>query len=303
MLDFFSAPPNLPTSSDALALLGDDLDYDFAGRIAGPYAFWLDWKVPALGVLFYLVASEPLFDAVRGVTGGVHKGVVFFHNVALAGYSGWSAFYTWRILFAAVARSGFRGMHCDRDVWRGADGFGTFAVIFYVSKYYEFVDSWILVLKNSDGKHAPSFLQKYHHAGIVVCMYAAVVSEANWMLIAVTFNCTIHFFMYSSRGRAGDAFDAGERRGRFRLRGTPRRLRYYAAATLGYKSPLAKLLTTCQMLQFIIGIVSAGACYFYDPCAGANKPARLACGLTQVYAAGLIYLFDEMRKRKYGKRA
>ena len=105
---------------------------------------------------------------------------------------------------AAIARSGFRGMHCDRDVWRGADGFGTFAVIFYVSKYYEFVDSWILVLKNSDGKHAPSFLQKYHHAGIVVCMYAAVVSEANWMLIAVTFNCTIHFFMYSSRGRAGN---------------------------------------------------------------------------------------------------
>mmetsp|Transcript_21376 Transcript_21376/g.69017 ORF Transcript_21376/g.69017 Transcript_21376/m.69017 type:complete len:276 (-) Transcript_21376:37-864(-) len=275
MLDFFSAPPNFPTSSDALALLGDDLDYDFAGRIAGPYAFWLDWKVPALGVLFYLVVSEPLFDAVRGVTGGVHKGVVFFHNVALAAYSGWSAFYTWRILFAAIARSGFRGMHCDRDVWRGADGFGTFAVIFYVSKYYEFVDSWILVLKNSDGKHAPSFLQKYHHAGIVVCMYAAVVSEANWMLIAVTFNCTIHFFMYS----------------------------YYAAATLGYKSPLAKLLTTCQMLQFIIGIVSAGACYFYDPCAGANKPAQLACGLTQVYAAGLIYLFNEMRKRKYGKRA
>mmetsp|Transcript_18244 Transcript_18244/g.59651 ORF Transcript_18244/g.59651 Transcript_18244/m.59651 type:complete len:276 (-) Transcript_18244:112-939(-) len=275
MLDFFSAPPNFPTSSDALALLGDDLDYDFAGRIAGPYAFWLDWKVPALGVLFYLVVSEPLFDAVRGVTGGVHKGVVFAHNVALAAYSGWSAFYTWRILFAAIARSGFRGMHCDRDVWRGADGFGTFAVIFYVSKYYEFVDSWILVLKNSDGKHAPSFLQKYHHAGIVVCMYAAVVSEANWMLIAVTFNCTIHFFMYS----------------------------YYAAATLGYKSPLAKLLTTCQMLQFIIGIVSAGACYFYDPCAGANKPAQLACGLTQVYAAGLIYLFNEMRKRKYGKRA
>ncbi|KAK7250225.1 fatty acid elongation [Aureococcus anophagefferens] len=274
MLDF-SAPPNFPTSSDALALLGDDLDYDFAGRIAGPYAFWLDWKVPALGVLFYLVVSEPLFDAVRGVTGGVHKGVVFAHNVALAAYSGWSAFYTWRILFAAIARSGFRGMHCDRDVWRGADGFGTFAVIFYVSKYYEFVDSWILVLKNSDGKHAPSFLQKYHHAGIVVCMYAAVVSEANWMLIAVTFNCTIHFFMYS----------------------------YYAAATLGYKSPLAKLLTTCQMLQFIIGIVSAGACYFYDPCAGANKPAQLACGLTQVYAAGLIYLFNEMRKRKYGKRA
>ena len=57
------------------------------------------------------------------------------------------------------------------------------------------------------------------------------------------------------------------------------------------------------MLQFIIGIVSAGACYFYDPCAGANKPAQLACGLTQVYAAGLLYLFNEMRKRKYGKRA
>jgi hypothetical protein len=78
----------------------------------------------------------------------------------------------------------------------GAEGFGFFGTLFYVSKYYEFVDTWILVprgpgpagsaagsgspgtkdsygtwqlhgfarvrpqvLKNSDGKHAPSFLQ------------------------------------------------------------------------------------------------------------------------------------------------
>jgi hypothetical protein len=37
--------------------------------------------------------------------------------------------------------------------------------IFYISKYYEFLDTWVLVMK---GK-APSFLQIYHHVGCIFC--------------------------------------------------------------------------------------------------------------------------------------
>ena len=282
MYDLSVPPPNGPLSVDGLPLLGEALDYDFAHRIsaASPYAFFLDWRVPVLGVAFYLLALEPLFDALRRASGverngATLKGVVFVHNCLLAVYSGWSAYHTWPVLVGAMQRGGFGGLHCDRDVWRGEGGFGSLAVIFYVSKYYEFLDSAILVLKNSDGKHAPSFLQKYHHAGIVLCMYCSVVAESNWMIFAVALNSTIHLFMYT----------------------------YYAAATLGYRSPLAKVLTTCQMIQFILGIALAGGCYFYDPCASATTPSKLACGLTQVYAVGLLYLFNEMSKRKYGKRA
>jgi hypothetical protein len=68
------------------------------------------------------------------------------------------------MLIAKLQTDGLQGLHCDRSFWK-EDGFGIWATVFYVSKYYEFIDTWILVLKNSDGTKPPSFLQKYHHAG------------------------------------------------------------------------------------------------------------------------------------------
>ena len=49
---------------------------------------------------------------------------------------------------------------------------------FYPSKFYEFAYTWLLVLKNK----LPSFLQKYHHAGIVITMWAGVATSSNWLV-------------------------------------------------------------------------------------------------------------------------
>ena len=49
---------------------------------------------------------------------------------------------------------------------------------------------------------------------------------------------------------------------------------YYALATLGYRSPLAKILTNLQMLQFMIGITLSSCIYFYEDCASATVASK-----------------------------
>ena len=134
------------------------------------------------------------------------------------------------IALAWYKQSGWEGLHVDAAFFEGTD-FGWWAKVFYVSKFYEFVDTWILILK---GKEA-SFLQVYHHTGIAIAMWAACASSSNWVVWPVVLNSFIHTLMYT----------------------------YFAAATMGYRSPLAKMLTTMQLTQFVVGIILSSSTYVY----------------------------------------
>jgi GNS1/SUR4 family len=69
---------------------------------------------------------------------------------------------------------GFMATYCDQDgTFWNEGGLGAWATAFYISKYYEFVDTWILIFKGKDA----SFLQVYHHAGIAFIFWAAVASR------------------------------------------------------------------------------------------------------------------------------
>ncbi|CUM64731.1 uncharacterized protein PRCAT00002342001 [Priceomyces carsonii] len=63
---------------------------------------------------------------------------------------------------------------------------------FYVSKFYEVVDTIIILLK---GKPS-SLLQSYHHAGAMMCMWAGVRFQSPPIWIFVVFNSFIHSLMY-----------------------------------------------------------------------------------------------------------
>ena len=186
------------------------------------------------------------------------------HNIGLAVFSLWMALRSWPLFLGTWSRDGLREVHCSPAFW--SNEFGYLAKVFYASKFYEFADTWLLVLKNKQ----PSFLQKYHHAGIVVTMWAGVATSSNWLVWPTVLNSAIHTAMYS----------------------------YYAAATLGYKSPYAKYLTRAQMTQFVVGILGATSTYFFG-CEAAQYSKR-ALFLMQCYAAGLLVLFGEMARAKYG---
>lgn len=71
--------------------------------------------------------------------------------------------------------------------------FDTLIYWFYISKYYEFFDTFLLYL---NGK-TPIFLQKYHHIGAVICWHLMYVYKVDGIWIATILNSFVHTIMYS----------------------------------------------------------------------------------------------------------
>ncbi|KAK6219036.1 hypothetical protein LQW54_002538 [Pestalotiopsis sp. IQ-011] len=103
------------------------------------------------------------------------------------------------------------------------EGLAFYGWIFYLSKFYEVLDTFIILAK---GKLS-STLQTYHHAGAMMCMWAGMryMSAPIWMFAFV--NSGIHAMMYT----------------------------YYTVTAFNIRVPTAikRTLTTLQITQFLIG--------------------------------------------------
>ncbi|KAF2033982.1 hypothetical protein EK21DRAFT_57302 [Setomelanomma holmii] len=103
---------------------------------------------------------------------------------------------------------------------------------FYLSKFYEVLDTAIILAK---GKRSTT-LQKYHHAGAMLSMWAGMrfMSPPIWMFVLV--NSGIHAMMYT----------------------------YYTVSALGYRVPnvVKRTLTTLQITQFLVGSAYAAVHLF-----------------------------------------
>lgn len=74
------------------------------------------------------------------------------------------------------------------------EGLAFWGWLFYVSKFYEVLDTLIMVAK---GKRSAT-LQTYHHAGAMLCMWAGIryMSPPIWMFVFI--NSAIHAMMVST---------------------------------------------------------------------------------------------------------
>ncbi|KAG5979552.1 hypothetical protein E4U55_005034 [Claviceps digitariae] len=106
-------------------------------------------------------------------------------------------------------------------IWN--EGLNYYGWIFYLSKFYEVLDTFIILAK---GKFS-STLQTYHHAGAMLCMWAGMryMSAPIWVFTLV--NSFIHALMYT----------------------------YYTLTAFSIRVPLVvkRTLTTMQITQFIVG--------------------------------------------------
>ncbi|WYZ40226.1 hypothetical protein EsH8_IV_000567 [Colletotrichum jinshuiense] len=106
-------------------------------------------------------------------------------------------------------------------IWN--EGLAFYGWIFYLSKFYEVLDTFIILAK---GKLS-STLQTYHHAGAMMCMWAGMryMSAPIWMFVLV--NSFIHAMMYT----------------------------YYTITAFNIRVPMAikRTLTTLQITQFLVG--------------------------------------------------
>ncbi|OZJ03148.1 hypothetical protein BZG36_03889 [Bifiguratus adelaidae] len=209
--------------------------------------------------------SSPLFVA-----------CIFLHNLALAVYSGWTFYHTFTVYRRNLKTMDFWTVWCDKsgDFWTST--LGLYGYYFYLSKYYEIVDTIIILLKGRKS----STLQTYHHAGAIFTMWANINYAAHPIWVFVILNSFVHTIMYT----------------------------YYAATTLGLNPPYKQYITRLQLTQFFVG-QCIGASYFLvsnGPTRGGEcftrAGPRFAIGSVMLYVAPLIWLFVEFARRIYGKR-
>lgn len=108
------------------------------------------------------------------------------HNGCLVAFSAWTFVSLSQILYTDGVV--FQSNYYFQNPW-----FDTVIYLFYLSKYYEFFDTFLLYL---NGK-TPIFLQKYHHIGAVICWHLMYVYKVDCIWIPSIVNSFVHTIMYS----------------------------------------------------------------------------------------------------------
>lgn len=138
----------------------------------------------------------------------VFRHFVLLHNVALCVYSLWTFVgmlnsFSRTIGYIQVKTQSTSRLvnfvHAVCDVEDGVFQLTTrdhnlalFGWWFYISKFYEVLDTVIILLKGRPS----SLLQSYHHAGAMMCMWSGIRYRSPPIWIFVVFNSFIHSLMY-----------------------------------------------------------------------------------------------------------
>eukprot|EP01119_Soliformovum_irregulare_P004264 TRINITY_DN15259_c0_g1_i1.p1 TRINITY_DN15259_c0_g1~~TRINITY_DN15259_c0_g1_i1.p1 ORF type:complete len:278 (-),score=63.14 TRINITY_DN15259_c0_g1_i1:43-876(-) len=197
------------------------------------------------------------------------KGVVAVHNFFLSALS--------LAMALGLGYEGFRTFNgnsspldqiaCDPEEKLTHGRVITWFYIFFLSKYYELLDTVIIVLK----KRPLIFLHVYHHCITIVLVYVMLYNMVGVQWLCITANAFVHIPMYT----------------------------YYALTSLGYEVWFKKYITKLQITQFVIGV--AGITYGIvvqltgRKCSG-NVPAWFF-GLAVM--GSFLYLFAAFYKSTY----
>jgi len=164
------------------------------------------------------------------LAGPIGKTFIFSHNLFLCLYSAYTfsvmapaVFNSFRSGYQAGGMKGLRHAYCDSDDSLWTNFIIHHGYLFYLSKFYEVIDTAIIIAKGSRVR----FLQSYHHFGAMLCMWAGVRFRATPILYFCVFNSFIHTIMYC----------------------------YYLFSIMKLPFPLVlkQSLTTLQLLQFLFG--------------------------------------------------
>ncbi|BFG15019.1 hypothetical protein CerSpe_012930 [Prunus speciosa] len=99
------------------------------------------------------------------------------------------------------------------------------AYIFYLSKIYEFVDTFLIILSGS--LHRLTFLHVYHHTMVLVMCYIWLHTSQSLFPAVIAANATVHVVMYT----------------------------YYLLAALGVRPKWKRRVTEFQIFQFMSSFV------------------------------------------------
>jgi hypothetical protein len=183
---------------------------------------------PIIGTFVYINFVCPFKTIIKPI-----KTFAFFHNLFLALFS----LYTFVLLSAIIWR---KGIHYESNYYLKVEPqtendklCERLIYYFYLSKYYEYLDTLIL---KAQGKKT-SFMQTFHHCGAVICWYLGYYYKVDTIVTATFLNSGIHTIMYT----------------------------YYLLTSLKFKVGFVKpLITSSQILQLLVGNLSS-LYYYYPP--------------------------------------
>ncbi|KDN37252.1 hypothetical protein K437DRAFT_259847 [Tilletiaria anomala UBC 951] len=149
-------------------------------------AHWLSGAVKRNGSKDY-VKGNPLL-----------RFIVLVHNAFLMLFSAWTWIHVFPVAVDYISQglrgAGFEGVKLALCTFSTeARYLNKFNYLFYLSKYYEVVDSVILLLK---GRQVGQ-LQSYHHAGALISMWIAVRFGSECVWVFTTWNSFVHTLMYT----------------------------------------------------------------------------------------------------------
>lgn len=243
-----------------------------------------DWKsaplssayYPGFGIVCYLSLIFALRRFMRDRPPIKMKQVIFVHNVVLCVLSATMGLgilvEVFRLFLtppATLPVSPLREVLCDTTAASMRGRMGLWMHIFYLSKYYELLDTIIMVLS----KRRLNFLHVYHHCIVLPLFYVYMSTAMVLQWIIVVANCFVHVGMYY----------------------------YYAMAALGHKVWWKKYITMAQIIQFVIDLTSTWPYPFlYFSATGCSGGMR-AWLFGQAVGFSFFKLFSDFYVRSYTK--
>jgi len=150
---------------------------------------------------------------------------------------------------------------------RGVEGLGMANVLYwyYMSKYWEFMDTFIMVLRKSNQQI--SFLHVYHHASVTAIWWCNLYYYPGGEAWPSAFlNSFVHVWMYA----------------------------YYFLSTLNIQPTWKKYLTQLQISQLSFFCIQGVLTYLFAP-----KDFRVIGVLNGIYAFSVLVLFINFYRKSY----
>ena len=186
------------------------------------------------------------------------------HNLCLHVFS----MYTFINLFSVLLS---KGISSNAGFYFNSPCVRTLLFWFYMSKYYEYVDTMILYAK----KKQPIFLQKFHHVGATFVWHLGFVYEFEGVYFVSLINSGIHTIMYG----------------------------YYFLSLFNAVRPLINkykiYITSAQVGQLVFGFVAL-PWFYYKKESVVNQRVIV---VFDVYIGCLIGLFLQFMIKNYSKKS
>jgi len=229
------------------------------------------WQWPIFGCLGYVLMVIIGPQLMKGRQPITIRPLVFIHNWFLSLLSLVMVVGVISDAFLTFGGSGYSVSEfiCDEKRLTLKGGVRFWLYIFYLSKYYEFLDTLLQIFR----KRQLIFLHCYHHIATVIIVYWAVLDELSIQWMAVVTNGVVHVIMYA----------------------------YYGLVTIDIRPSWKKYVTRLQIYQFFIDI---GVPFYWVilrlsgwPCPGTYKLYVFG----EIVVVSFLLLFVKFYRDEYTK--